>query len=124
VLTYRERTRERSRSDVFEAMDLADRRSLAYGLLIAAKLVVSSESVLDHARRNLRRQRTIHVDGSADRHLDAWAKLPAGPVESILHALASLDEESVTLRHTAPFASVLTDAERHSVIRSTRQSAA
>jgi hypothetical protein len=105
-------------------MGLTDRRSLAFGLLIAEKLVVSIQPIVDQARRNLELQRTVHSDGSADRYLDAWEKLLAAPAESILRVLTSLDEESVALRHAAPFAGVLTDAERLSVIESTRRTAA
>jgi excisionase family DNA binding protein len=107
-----------------ETMNLSDRRSLAYGLLLAERLVVSPDVVLTHARRNLDRLRTVHSDGSADLYLDKWTELLDGPVEAVLHVLTSVDEKSVNLRHAAPFAGVLSNAERRSVIRATRRAAA
>ena len=124
VVAYRERTQMRAEAGALESMNLTDRRSLAYGLLIAQRLVVDTESVLAQARRNLARQKTVHTDGSADRYLNAWEGLLAGPTEAILRVLTSTGDESVDLRHTAPFAGVLTDAERRAVIRSTRRTAA
>ena len=90
-------------------MNLSDRRSLAYGLLIAEHLVVSPAAVLASGRKNLRHLRQVHSDGSANRYLNRWSDLLSGPVESILRVLTSMDEESVELRHTAPFAGVLTE---------------
>ena len=124
VVAYQERTQGRAHAGILESMNLTDRRSLAYGLLIAKKLVVAPDPVLGQARRNLARQRTVHTDGSADRYLNAWAELLAGPTEAILNVLTSTDQRSVALRHAAPFAGVLTDADRRSVIRSTRRTAA
>ena len=124
VVAYRERTQVRAKAGAIESMNLADRRSLAYGLLIAEKLLVETESVLAHARRNLAHQQSVHTDGSADRYLNTWEALLAGPTEAILRVLTSTDDESVDFRHAAPFAGVLTDAERRAVIRSTRRMAA
>jgi excisionase family DNA binding protein len=124
VLLYRDRTQSLSTDANLQSLNLADRRSLAYGLLIAAKLVASTESVLARAQRNLTKQQIVHSDGSADCYLNAWAELLVGPTEAILHALTSLDHESVALRHAAPFAGVLSETDRLSVIRSTRRAAA
>lgn len=123
VLAYRAQTQGPGRSRT-DQLNLNDRRSLAFGLLIAEKLVTSPDAVLTRARRNLDRLRTIHSDGSADSYLDRWAALLDGSVDSILHVLTSIDEESVALRHAAPFAGVLSEAERHSVIRCSRLTAA
>jgi excisionase family DNA binding protein len=124
VLAYQHRKQAGGRPVTLASMGLTDRRSLAYGLLVAEKLVVSAELVVDQARRNLGVQRKTHSDGSADHYLDAWEKLLAGPAESLVRVLTSLDQESVALRHAAPFAGVLTEAERLSVIESTRRTAA
>jgi len=42
------------------------------------------------------------------------------PLRPILYVLTSPDEDSVALRHAAPFAGVLSDGEREQVIRATR----
>lgn len=102
-------------------LNLTDRRSLAYGCLVAAKLVAEPEAVLRAAQRNLELLRSVHGDGSADPYLDRWEALLSGPLESILYVLTSPDEDSVALRHAAPFAGVLSDGEREQVIRATRR---
>ena len=124
VLAYKERTQGRSSGGGLDTMNLSDRRSLAFGLLIAEHLIVSPDAVLASGRANLDRLRQVHSDGSANRYLDRWSELLSGPVEAILRVLSSVDEESVDLRHVAPFAGVLTEDERRSVIESTRRSAA
>jgi hypothetical protein len=105
-------------------MSLTDRRSLALGLLIAERLVLSPENVIGRARRNLDQLRSVHSDGSANAYLDRWSALIAGPVEALLRVLTSTDEEAVVLRHASPFAGILTERDRLSVIRATRRSAA
>ena len=114
----------RGRRGSIDELELSDRRSLAFGLLLAKRLVVEPEVVRRRAQANLDRLRRVHSDGSADRYLDRWEKLLSGPVEAVLGVLTSLDEDSIDLRHTAPFAGMLTEAERQSVIRTTRRTAA
>jgi excisionase family DNA binding protein len=102
------------------SLNLTDRRSLGYGFLIAAKLVTQPATVMEVAKQNLSRLRSIHSDGSADSYLNRWEELLAGPVERLVRVLVSTDEESVALRHAAPFAGLLSDDERRAVIRATR----
>jgi len=109
--------------DHFASLNLTDRRSLGYGLLIAAKLVAQPDEVIGVARQNLRRLREVHSDGSADEYLDQWEVLLSGPVESLLRVLVSTDEGSIALRHAAPFAGLLSDEERGEIIRATRSAA-
>jgi excisionase family DNA binding protein len=116
-------SRLRPGPDRLAAMNLTDRRSLAYGLLLSAKLVADPEVVLAKARANLKVMRTALDDGSADPWLDRWEQLLDGPLEPILHVLTSLDEEHVALRHMAPFAGLLTEEERLQIIDATRRAA-
>jgi excisionase family DNA binding protein len=111
------------RSDRVAAMNLTDRRSLAYCLLLSARLVSDPEAVLAKARENLEVMRAALDDGSSDRWLDRWAQLLDGPLEATLHVLTALDEESTELRHMAPFAGLLTDEERLQIIDATRRAA-
>jgi hypothetical protein len=104
-------------------MNLSDRRSFVYGLLIAAKLAADPESVLVKARKNLRRLRRVHSDGSADVVLDRWEELLSGPSEMLITVLTSPAPSAVELRHASPFAGVLTEAERNWVIKATRSAA-
>jgi excisionase family DNA binding protein len=101
-------------------LNLTDRRSLGYGLLIAAKLVAQPELVIGLGLKNLARLRAVHSDGSADYFLDCWDELLGGPPDTLFRVLTSTDEESIALRHTAPFAGLLSDEERREVIRATR----
>jgi excisionase family DNA binding protein len=116
-------SRLRPGADRLGTMNLTDRRSLAFGLLLSAKLVADPEVVLRKARTNMKIMRTALDDGSSDRWLNRWDELLDGPVEPILHVLASLDEESIELRHMAPFAGLLTDEERLQIIAATRDAA-
>lgn len=104
-------------------MNLSNRRSFVFGLLVAAKLAADPDAVLARAAKNLRRLRRIHSDGSADALLDHWEELLAGPIEQIIAVLCSSTSSSIELRHASPFAGVLTDAERAWVIQATRAAA-
>jgi excisionase family DNA binding protein len=104
-------------------LTLTDRRSLAYGLLLAVKLVAQPDVVMEAGRRNLTRLRDVHSDGSADYYLDRWEELLAGRAERVLRVLVSTDEDSIALRHTAPFAGLLSADERREVITATRMTA-
>jgi hypothetical protein len=121
VLAYRSRLQEMAHPmGRLASLNLTDRRSLGYGFLIAAKLVAQPAMVIEVAQQNLSRLRSIHSDGSADSYLNRWEELLAGPVERPLRVLVSTDEESIALRHAAPFAGLLSDDERREVIRATR----
>lgn len=100
-----------------------NRRSYVFGLLVAAKLAADPDVVLAKARRNLRRLRKVHSDGSADALLDRWEELLSGPVEQIIAVLTSPAQSSIELRHASPFGGVLTNAERTWAIQATRAAA-
>jgi hypothetical protein len=102
------------------ALNLTDRRSYVYGLLVAAKLAAEPEAVLATAHENLLRLRSAHADGSADALLNRWGDLHAGPIEHVIAVLTSAAQASVALRHASPFAGALTSAGRTWVIRATR----
>jgi excisionase family DNA binding protein len=124
VLALLSRLQDASREVVrVDSMNLTDRRSLAYGLLIAAKLVSRPNEVLGVARRNLDHLRKVHSDGSADRYLNRWEELVDSPLETLIQVLVSTDEESIDLRHASPFAGLVTQAELDEIIRATRATA-
>jgi excisionase family DNA binding protein len=107
----------------FEALPLTDRRSLAYGCLIAARLVAEPRHVMAIARANLSQLQTLHGNGPAAHYLSRWQKLLDGPIDAVLRVLVSTDERSIDLRHVGPFAGVLSDEERRMVIAATRAAA-
>jgi excisionase family DNA binding protein len=106
--------------DRLAVLNLNDRRSLAYGLLVATRLITEPNVVMAVGHQNLDHLREVHSDGSADYYLDRWEALLSGPIELLLRALTSLDDESVALRHASPFAGLLSDNERREVIVATR----
>ncbi|MGH9092222.1 MAG: excisionase family DNA-binding protein [Acidimicrobiales bacterium] len=113
--------RRRSGGGDLAAMNVTDRRSLAFGCLIAAKLVQDPDRVLDRARRNLDQLYEVHGSGRAQAYVGAWDRLLGGPVEGVLRVLTSPDQISVDLRHTSPFAGILSEQERQSVLRALRR---
>jgi excisionase family DNA binding protein len=115
--------RTSSPGTLLATMNLTDRRSYVYGLLLAAKLAADSDAVLTRAEKNLRQLRQIHSDGSADVLLDRWAEILSGPIEQIIAILCSSSPDNIELRHASPFAGVLTNAERAKVIKATRATA-
>lgn len=124
VLAYRASLQEAANpGNRLATLTLTDRRSLGYGLLIAAKLVAQPDIVIAAGRQKLSHLREVHSDGSADYYLDRWEELLAGPTERLLRVLVSTDEDSIALRHTAPFAGLLSADERREVIRATRAAA-
>lgn len=83
---------------------------------VAGRLVVNPPAVLAAATINLRRLRRLHPEGRAWEWLDRWAAvLDEGP-EAVLDALTSSAEYAVELRATSPFAGVLSEGERRTVV--------
>jgi excisionase family DNA binding protein len=104
-------------------MNITDRRSLAYGCLVAAKLIQDHDRVLSRAWRNLAHLRSVHGSGSAKAYIESWDRLLAGPVEEILRVLTSTDQASSDLRHASPFAGTLNERERGGILRAIRRAA-
>lgn len=83
---------------------------------IAGKFVANPSSVQAAATINLRRLRRLHPEGRAWDWLDRWqAVLDAGP-EAVLEALTSPTTFAIELRHKSPFAGVLSEEERRTVL--------
>jgi excisionase family DNA binding protein len=83
---------------------------------IAGRLVADPGRVLGRAAANLRRLRRLHPEGAAWEWLDRWqAVLDIGP-DAVLDALTSSAEYAVELRATSPFAGVLSEVERRTVL--------
>jgi len=53
----------------------------------------------------------------ASKYVDQWEGLLTGPLEEVLRVLGADDENSVALRHSSPFAGVLSEKERMAVLR-------
>jgi excisionase family DNA binding protein len=83
---------------------------------VAGKVVSNPPAVLAAASINLRRLRRMHPEGHAWEWLDRWAAVIEDGAEAVLEALTSSAEYAVELRRTSPFAGVLTEAERRTVL--------
>ena len=83
---------------------------------VAGKFVADPSAVLDAAATNLRRLRRLHPEGRAWEWLDRWqAVLAQGPT-AVFDVLTSSAQAAVELRTVSPFAGVLSEEERRSVL--------
>ena len=83
---------------------------------LAGKVVTNPPALLAAAEINLRRLRRMHPEGRAWEWLDRWDALLEEGVEAVLDALTSSAEYAVELRRTSPFAGILTETERRTVL--------
>jgi excisionase family DNA binding protein len=117
------RHRRIRRDDVESLMSRTERlsrdqvRSLWLGHATAAKVVADPRRTIGKARRNLEHMRDVHHGGGAGRWLDEWEELLLGSVDGVLEALTSRSPRARELRQNTPFAGVLTESERHRVLR-------
>lgn len=92
-----------------------DARSLAFGKLVAAKLM-ADPSLVEVARQNLANwMRTCSE--RARPALEEWLSAVDGSVEGVIALLTGTDERATRLRQSNPFAGVLTQEERTRIIR-------
>ncbi len=83
---------------------------------IAGKFVTNPAALLAAAAINLRRLRRLYPGGHAWEWLDRWqVVLDEGP-EAVLEALTSSAEYAIELRRTSPFAGILSEVERRTVL--------
>ena len=93
----------------------AERRSLAYHQLIAARL---SEPLVSEARRRL--DALVSEGRIHPRYAEAWSDLLARPPAEIDRAIRAEDQDGRDLRQNSPFAGVLNEHERAQIIASVR----
>ncbi len=96
-------------------------RSLWLHRAVAGRLARDPEGVLRRARRNLDRLERTHPTGMSARWLARWRRLINEGPEAVMRVLAAESAEADELRQNSPFAGVLPDAERLSVLRSARR---
>jgi len=89
-----------------------DRRSLALHEAVAAKLEAQPQ-LLDVARNNL--QRWLSANTSAALR-EWWHLLEVTPLPALLVLLRSPGDEAARLRQSSPFAGLLTQEERQSIL--------
>ena len=96
-------------------MTREDRRSLAFHELIAERLLEDPQSVLERARRTLRRMESAHPHAAP--LLSEWDYLLQAPLPTLIGVMRDKSEHARALRHVTPFAGILTAPERAQVIR-------
>jgi predicted DNA-binding protein len=85
-----------------------DRRSIAMHRAIAERLR-KHPALLEKAKENIRRWRR---QGANAHCLDEWEAILAQGLDEVIRFLLSESEEAARLRHSTPFAGVLTPRER------------
>ena len=99
-----------------------EEKSLAIHRAIAAKLLTDTTPVLAKARHNMVTLRDADL-GHASQLLDDWDRLLAGSVDEIVTIILARTQQAIDLRQMTPFAGVLTDSERRSILQSVPQQA-
>lgn len=92
------------------------RRSLWLGYAAAGKLVADPSGVMLKARHNLAQLKVAHSRGASRRWLDEWERLLSGTMDRVLETLTSRSPRARELRQNSPFAGVLTELERDSIL--------
>jgi excisionase family DNA binding protein len=83
---------------------------------VAGKVVQNPPVLLAAAAINLRRLRRLHPDGEVAEWLDRWEVVLDEGAEAVLDALTSSGEYAVDLRVVSPFAGILSESERRTVL--------
>lgn len=94
---------------------LVDERSLAFGRLLAERLVRHPE-LIDRARATATRWLTI-CSPRVHPALHEWLAALNGPVEGVIAILTGRDERATRLRQSNPFAGLLSQEERNAILR-------
>lgn len=92
-----------------------DREKLHLHRAVVEHLRADPERVLRVARSNL--ERWIHRNGPQPYYLEWKAVLDTNSIEEIIRLLLADDDRGQHLRQTAPFAGILTEAERSNALR-------
>jgi hypothetical protein len=95
-----------------------DQRSLAFGRVIAQRIVQAPE-LIARAKGTLNRWKQCASPGVLNTLVE-WERILDGPVEQVVDLLCGEDERAVRLRQSNPFAGVLDVQERNAVIKQFR----
>jgi hypothetical protein len=98
------------------ALTHAERRTLALHKAVAAKLRADPPMVLQKANANLSQMRQSDSLSHSTPYLDRWEELLRGPADQLLAVMVSTDQDARDLRQASPFAGILDDAERLTII--------
>jgi excisionase family DNA binding protein len=91
------------------------RRSLWLAYATAGRIVANPQYARQLARHNLEQSRAS-TRGQARRWLDEWDRLLMGPMGKLLAMLVSPSPKGREMRQNSPFAGLLSDIERKSLL--------
>jgi hypothetical protein len=94
---------------------LIDERSLAFSRAIATRLTEHPEFV-EHARKTLRRWMPTS-SSRVQPVLNEWLAILNGPLEGLISVLTGTDARATRLRQSNPFAGLLSQTERNTILR-------
>jgi len=96
------------------------RRSWLLGIATAAAVLQDPDGAIDLAKTNLDTMRAAHGDRAA-RWLDEWDARLDGPLDGVIDALTSQTPHSAELRQNSPFAGLLDDGTRRTILATARR---
>ena len=94
---------------------LYDAKSLALHSRIARN-ISKDPKLLDKARENLRRRRDNYDPDALPPFIEKWERLLAQPLQELAAFLVAVTDDALGLRHFSPFAGVLTEEERLTIL--------
>lgn len=94
--------------------EISDLRSRALHIEVGKKLL-QQPKLVEKARSQLAKMKPALPH--AKTYLDQWESLLDGPIEGVLQVLGAEDERAKALRHTSPFAGLLSERERLTKLR-------
>lgn len=106
---------------VVERFTRDQERSLYLHAAIAEVLRVRGTEVIEAARRNISRMRSMNPHASP--LLDEWGRILQGTTDQIVGRMLDPSDHGRDLRQVTPFAGVLTQAQRAAAYRSFRAAA-
>ena len=97
-------------------MSKQDTQSLLLAYAVAGEIVRNPDSSIAKAKRNLEAMKSTPHKGGTRVWLSEWEKLLNGPKLALLQALTATNQRSRELRQNSPFAGVITEETRQSVL--------
>ena len=104
-----------------ERLRREDRRSLWLAYATAGKIVSDPPAAIERARHQIALMRPT-ARGQARLWIDEWSGLLDGPIETLLATVTDPSLRGREMRQNSPFAGLLTDEERATIIAQLAQS--
>jgi len=104
--------------ETISKQQLIELRILAQHQIIAERLISNPESVIAHAKANIKRWSLQYAADQYPVWMQQWQKLLSSEqVDTLVKILTSNQAEDIQLRSSSPFAGILSAKERWRVIQ-------